>query len=83
MGGDLPAAPEGTAPTLLVHAIKEAEGANLDRIQIIKGWIDKTGMQQHEIYNVALSGNREAGVDGTVPPVGNTVNVELLDGINR
>lgn len=74
MGGDLNSAPEGTAPTFVVHAIKEADGANLDRIQIIKGWIDADGEQQSRIYDVALSDDREAGRDGSVPPVGDTVN---------
>ena len=76
MGGDLPAAPRAVAPTFLVHAIKEVEGANLDRIQIIKGWVDKTGEQRHAIYDVALSGDREPAADGTVPPVGDTVNAD-------
>lgn len=74
MGGDLQSAPKGKAPTLAVYAIKEPDGANLDRIQIIKGWVDKSGEPQHAIYNVALSDNRKAGADGKVPSVGNTVN---------
>ncbi len=74
MGGDLKSAPEGKAPTLLIHALKEADGANLDRIQIIKGWIDKEGEQQYKIYDVALSGDRKPGPDGKIPAVGNTVN---------
>jgi len=74
MGGDLKAAKKGQAPTLVVLAMKEADGANLDRIQIIKGWIDKEGNQQHKIYNVALSDDRKAGPDGKFPAVGNTVN---------
>ena len=76
MGGDLAVAPAGAAPTFLVHAIKEADGANLDRIQIVKGWIDDTGELRHTIYDVALAGDREAGADGAVPPVGDTVNAE-------
>jgi hypothetical protein len=74
MGGDLATAPDGIAPTLIVHAMKEADGANLDRIQIIKGWVDAEGAQRSKIYDVALSDNREAGPGGTVTPVGNTVN---------
>jgi hypothetical protein len=74
MGGDLKAAPKGEAPTFVVHALKEAEGANLDRIQIIKGWVDAKGEQQSTIYDVALSDNRKPGPDGKIPPVGNTVN---------
>ena len=73
MGGDLPAAGD-KPPTFIVHAMMEANGANLDRIQIIKGWVDKSGKQQSKIYNVALSGDRQAGADGKIPPVGDTVN---------
>ncbi len=74
MGGDLESAPNGEAPTFVVHAMKEADGANLDRIQIIKGWIDRAGEQQSIIYDVALSDDRKPGPDGKIPPVGNTVN---------
>jgi hypothetical protein len=73
MGGDLPSAPEGVAPTFVVHAIKETDGANLDRIQIIKGWIDADGKQRSHIYDVALSGDRKPGPDGKIAPIGNTV----------
>jgi len=74
MGGDLAAAPAGAAPTFVVHAIKETDGANLDRIQVIKGWIDAKGEQQSRIYDVALSDDRKPGPDGKIAPVGNTVN---------
>jgi len=74
MGGDLKSAPDGKAPTIVVHAIKEADGANLDRIQIIKGWVDRSGEPQHKIYDVALSDNRKPDSNGRVPSVGNTVN---------
>ncbi|AWI85746.1 hypothetical protein CEW88_18875 [Alloyangia pacifica] len=70
MGGDLAAAPEGTAPTFLIAAMKEADGANLDRIQVIKGWVEN-GEQKEQIYDVALSGGRTDGSE----PVGNTVDV--------
>ena len=73
MGGDLPAATDG-APTFIVQALKEPDGANLDRIQIIKGWVDESGKQQSKIFDVALSGDRKPGPDGKIPPVGNTVN---------
>jgi len=73
MGGDLKAPPAGKAPVFLVQAMKEADGANLDRIQIVKGWVE--GGQQHErIYDVALSDGRVAA-SGQIPPVGNTVSV--------
>ncbi len=74
MGGDLKSAPSGKSPTFLVHAVKEANGANLDRIQIIKGWVDKSGKEQSKIYDVALSDDRKPGADGKIPAVGNTVN---------
>jgi len=76
MGGDLPAASANTAPTLLVAALKDPAGANLDRIQIIKGWIDASGKQQEKIFDVAVSGDRKVGADGKVPAVGNTVDAK-------
>jgi hypothetical protein len=75
MGGDLAAAPADKAPVFLVHAMKEANGANLDRIQIIKGWV-QDGKQHEAIHDVALSDGRELAQSGKVPPVGNTVKVE-------
>lgn len=82
MGGDLPAAPANGAPALLVHALKEPDGANLDRIQIIKGWIDAEGNAQERIFDVALSDNRVAGADGKFPPVGNTVDAKTASYTN-
>jgi hypothetical protein len=75
MGGDLKAAPAGKAPVFLVRALRDVHGANLDRIQIIKGWLDASGRTQEQIYDVAWSGNRKPGKDGRLTPVGNTVNV--------
>ena len=75
MGGDLSAGPSGKAPTFLIRALRDPDGANLDRIQIIKGWLDASGKMQERIYNVALSDGRKPGPDGKVKPVGNTVNV--------
>jgi hypothetical protein len=75
MGGDLKAAPAGKAPTLLVQAMRDPDGANLDRVQIIKGWLDAAGKTQEQVYDVAWSGNRKAGADGKLPPVGNTVDI--------
>jgi len=76
MGGDLVEAPDGKAPAFLVVAMKEADGANLDRIQVIKGWVDGSGDVRERIYDVALSDNREADANGRIPAVGNTVNVK-------
>jgi Protein of unknown function (DUF3604) len=58
MGGDLSAAPAGKSPTFLVAALKDPIGANLDRIQIIKGWLGKDGQTQERIYDTAVSGGR-------------------------
>jgi hypothetical protein len=77
MGGDLRNAPQGKSPTFLVAALKDAIGANLDRIQIIKGWVDKDGKTQERVYDVAVSGGRTIGADGRCrTSVGNTVDLE-------
>ncbi len=77
MGGDLTEAPRGKSPTFLVAALKDPIGANLDRIQIIKGWIDKDGNSQERIYDVAVSDDRQIDADGRCrTPVGNTVSLE-------
>jgi len=75
MGGDLKAAPAGKAPGFLVVARRDPDGANLDRIQIVKGWLDASGKPQEKVYDVTWSGGRKAGKDGKLPAVGNTVNV--------
>lgn len=77
MGGDLMKAPEDTAPSFMVRALRDVDGANLDRIQIVKGWLDDDGDLHERIYDVAVSGGREIGADGRArEPVGNTVDVE-------
>jgi hypothetical protein len=76
MGGDLPPAPSAAnAPTFMVGALKDPFSGNLDRIQIVKGWVDGSGARQEKVYDVAWSGGRQPGSDGKLPPVGNTVNV--------
>ena len=75
MGGDLRAAPQGKSPTFLVAALKDPIGANLDRYQIIKGWLDRNGNLQEKVYDVAWSGDRKPGSDGKLPSVGSTVDV--------
>jgi hypothetical protein len=77
MGSDLKGAPEGKAPSFLVYALRDPIGANLDRIQIIKGWIDADGKPQEKVYDVAWSGDREPGADGKVPTVGDTVDLTI------
>jgi hypothetical protein len=77
MGGDLKKAPAGKAPTFLVAALKDPIGANLDRVQVIKGWLDAKGEVQEQVFDVAWSGDRKADAKtGKVPSVGSTVNVE-------
>jgi len=75
MGGDLSNAPAGKAPALMIRALRDVDGANLDRVQVIKGWLDAKGKTHEKVYDVAWSGNRTPGKDGKLPPVGNTVNV--------
>lgn len=75
MGGDLTAAPRGQAPTFLVHAAMDPLSGHLDRIQIVKGWVDAAGGTQERIYDVAWSGDREPQPDGKLPAVGNTVDI--------
>jgi hypothetical protein len=78
MGADLPK-PVGAAraPTFMVAAMKDPQGANLDRIQIIKGWLDKNGVGQEKIFDVAWgdADRRKPDRRGTLPPVGDTVDV--------
>lgn len=74
MGSDLTAAPRGRAPSLLIHAVKDPAGANLDRVQVVKAWLDGD-KQQQKVYDVAWSGSRKPGADGKLPAVGNTVDV--------
>ncbi len=75
MGSDLTKAVGGKSPTFLVAAMKDPYSGNLDRIQIIKGWLDRAGNKHEKVYDVAWSGERQPGEDGKLPPVGNTVNV--------
>ena len=82
MGGDLPARPVGVgAPTFMVYSLRDAQGANLDRIQIIKGWLEN-GETLEKVYDVAWSGDRQPGADGRLPAVGNTVDVENANWTN-
>jgi hypothetical protein len=76
MGGTLHDAPEGEAPSFLIRALRDPDGANLDRIQIIKGWLDDDGETQERIYDVAVSDGRAIGSDGRArDAVGNTVDI--------
>ena len=77
MGGDLTSAPKNKPPTFVAVAAKDPDGANLDRVQIIKGWLERDGMLQEKVYDVAWSGDRVADPStGKVQAVGTTVNVD-------
>jgi hypothetical protein len=82
MGGDLRARMGNGAPTFMVYALRDSVGANLDRIQVVKGWLDARGKTHEKVYDVAWSGGRKPGKDGVVPPVGNTVDVKAANWTN-
>lgn len=73
MGGDLYQRDVADAPMFIVSALKDPDGANLDRLQIIKGWIDEEGNTQEQVYDVAWSDDRKKNVDGSLPKVGSTI----------
>jgi hypothetical protein len=76
MGADMPARPSGAgAPTFLVAALKDPYSGNLDRVQIVKGWLDGNGERHERVYDIVWSGDRRPDSEGTLPPVGNTVDV--------
>jgi hypothetical protein len=76
MGGNLAVAPQGKkAPTFLVGALKDLIGGNLDRLQIIKGWLDAKGDLHEKVYDVAWSDDRKPDAEGKLSSVGNTVDV--------
>jgi len=83
MGGDLKTAPKGKkAPTFMVLALRDPVGANLDRIQIVKGWMDKNGKTHEKVYDVSWSDDRKPDDKGKLPPVGNTVDLEAANWTN-
>jgi hypothetical protein len=73
MGGDLRSAPAGASPRFMIRALRDPDGANLDRVQIVKGWLEKDGSLKEKVYDVVWSGDRKPGANGKLPPVGNTV----------
>ena len=81
MGGDLTAAPGDKAPTFMAYAVRDPIGANLDRIQIVKGWQDGKELKE-KVYDVAWSGDRKPGPDGKLPAVGNTVDAATASWMN-
>ena len=83
MGGELSRSSSGKAPSFLVAALKDPYGGNLDRIQVVKGWLDSGGELHERVYDVAVSDGRQIGSDGrSRQPVGNTVDVENATWLN-
>jgi hypothetical protein len=84
MGSDLSAAPKGKAPSFLVAAMKGPQSGNLDRIQIVKGWLDAKGKAQERVYDVVWgdADRRKLNRHGELPAVGNTVNVKTATWTN-
>jgi Protein of unknown function (DUF3604) len=75
MGGELKGRPGAPAPTFLVSAIKDPKSAHLDRVQIVKGWVDADGHPHEKIFDVTWSGERKLDTQGKLPAVGNTVDL--------
>ncbi len=75
MGSDLTRGPRGKAPSFLIAALRDPLSGNLDRIQVVKVWVDKSGMRQEKVYDAVWSGKRKPDRDGKLPKVGNTVDV--------
>jgi hypothetical protein len=82
MGGDLRPREGDAAPTFLIAALRDPIGANLDRAQVVKGWLDAEGELHERVYDVAWSGDRELDANGTLPEVGNTVDLETASWAN-
>jgi len=81
MGSDLPMREEGKAPSFMVYALRDAIGANIDRIQIVKGWQEGKATKE-QVYDVVWSGDRKPAADGKLPPVGNTVDAATASWTN-
>lgn len=77
MGGDLSNAPRGKAPSFLIHAVKDPISANLDRVQIVKGWLDTAGQTHERVYDVVWAGQRRPDANGKLPPIGSTVDIKV------
>jgi hypothetical protein len=84
MGGELGVAPKGKAPVFLVAALKDPQSGNLDRIQIVKGWLDVKGKAQEKVYDVVWgdADRRKPNRKGELPPVGNTVDAATASWTN-
>ncbi|MFT4769786.1 MAG: hypothetical protein ACI8RN_002940 [Glaciecola sp.] len=76
MGSELPSA-QSEAPRFLISALRDPRGANLDRVQLVKGWVTADGEAKEQIYNVAWSDDRETDAAGNLPAVGSTVDLSV------
>jgi hypothetical protein len=85
MGGDLARAPENTTISFLIAATRDPMGANLDRIQVVKGWVDKAGSTHEKVYDVAWSNSEQRSIakNGKLMPVGNTVDLNNASYTNK
>ena len=83
MGGTLADGEGDGSPVFLIAAHKDARGANLDRVQVVKGWLDADGEAQEKVFNTAWSGERQLTAEGALPPVGNTVDLATARYSNR
>jgi hypothetical protein len=75
MGGTLIRRADGAAPQLAIRAVKDPDAAHLDRVQVVKGWVAADGSLQEKVFNVVWSGKRALRTDGTLPSVGNSVDL--------
>jgi hypothetical protein len=75
MGGDLSASTSRGTPGFMIAALKGPNSGNLDRVQVVKGWVDGDGKVHDRIYNIVWSGDRTLDAKGNLPPVGNTVDI--------
>jgi len=83
MGGDMRSREGDKSPSFMVYALRDPIGANLDRLQIIKGWLDSEGQTHEKVYDVAVSGDRKIDNDGRCKKaVGNTVDLEMANWTN-
>ncbi|NDR55883.1 DUF3604 domain-containing protein [Aliiruegeria sabulilitoris] len=82
MGGDLTPRVGDSVPSFMIFALKDPIGANLDRVQVVKGWLDADGGLHEKVFDVAWTGEREPGDDGKLPEVGNTVDLETASWSN-
>ena len=82
MGSDLTQGPEGEAPKFLMYSVKDPNGANLARMQIVKGWVDADGKAHEKVFDVALAGTRQYDDKGRAMPIASTVDLSTGENSN-